>query len=91
MSLAAVYGWRDPLEVDASCRHWKHTVNHGSHNRELKYIEEKLIERARNERSARKERIDRKLVHIVVPETRGLGVRCLCHRWGPDAWPGFRS
>jgi hypothetical protein len=61
--------------VDAAWRPWNHEANHGSHIRKLNDIEEKLIEEAPNERSAGGERIDRKLVQIVVRqvtlETRG--------------------
>jgi hypothetical protein len=60
--LPILYKWRDHLEVDATWRPWNHKVNHGSHRRKLNDIEEKMIEEALNERSARGEKIDRKLV-----------------------------
>jgi hypothetical protein len=66
------------VEVDAMWRPWNHKVNHGSHRRKLNDIEEKVIEEALNERSARGEKIDRKLVQIVVRqitlETRGVRI-----------------
>jgi transposase len=64
--LATVYAWRDHLEVDATWRPWSHKVSHGFHSRRLNDIEEKRIEEALNERSVRGEKIDGKLVQIVV-------------------------
>jgi hypothetical protein len=73
--LPTLYRWRDRLEVDATWRPWDHQVNHGSHNCELNVLEEKRMEETLNVRSARAEKIDRKLVQIVVRqitlETRG--------------------
>jgi hypothetical protein len=73
--MPTLYSWRDHLEVDATWRPWNHIVDHGSHRRKLNDLEEKRIEEALNERSARGEWIDRKLVQIVVRqitlETRG--------------------
>jgi hypothetical protein len=75
--------WRDHLEVDATWRSWNHKVHHRAHRRKLNEVEEKLIEDALNERSACGEKIDRKLVQIVVRqialETRGAGLTCVGH------------
>jgi hypothetical protein len=64
--------------MDATWRPWNHKVKQGSHRRKLNDIEEKMIEEALNERSARGEKIDRKLVQIVVRqitlETRGVWI-----------------
>jgi hypothetical protein len=76
--LATLYAWRDHLEVDATWRRRNHKIDHGSHCRKLNDFEEKLIEEALNEQAARGEKIDRKLVPIVVRqitlETRGFWV-----------------
>jgi hypothetical protein len=62
--------------VDATWRPWNQKVDHGSHSRKLNDIEEKLTEEALNERCSRAEKIDRKLVQMVVRrislETRGV-------------------
>jgi hypothetical protein len=85
VTLPTLHKWRDPLEVDATWRPWNHKVNDSSHNCKLGVIEEKLIEEALNERSARGEKIDLKLVWMVMREitleTRGSGWNCLCHPW----------
>jgi hypothetical protein len=100
MPLATLYAWRDHLEVDATWIPWNHKVNHGSHSRKLNDIEEQLIEDALNERSARGEEIDRKLVRIVVRqltlETRGVWLECVDWHVSvihgpPDAPPGFHA
>jgi hypothetical protein len=70
--LATLCAWGDHLGVDDT---WNDKVNHGSPNRKLNDMEEKLIEEAVNERSARGEKLCRKPVQIVrqiTLETRGV-------------------
>jgi hypothetical protein len=62
-----------------------HEASHGSHCRQPNDVEETMIEAALNERSARGEKNDRKLVHVAVRqiplETRGVWVgMCLSPR-----------
>jgi hypothetical protein len=86
VQLTTSHARRDHLEVDGTWRPWNHRVNHGSHNCKLNDFEEKLSEEALNERrSARGEKIDGKLGHIVVRQitlqTRGVWIAmCLSSR-----------